>query len=100
MSEVEKSARVAATEASADGICWTFSPMVDIAATPAGAASPKEMGRPLPRFADRKGNGQGYQGDLSGKTDIMACVKHYAFMAPPKPAAITYDGYEPLPDVQ
>src|SRR5580692_12135833 len=30
MAEVEKSARIAATEASADGICWTFSPMVDI----------------------------------------------------------------------
>ena len=27
---IEKSARIAAVEASADGICWTFSPMVDI----------------------------------------------------------------------
>lgn len=30
MDAIEKSARIAATEASADGICWTFSPMVDI----------------------------------------------------------------------
>ncbi|MEG1538931.1 MAG: glycoside hydrolase family 3 N-terminal domain-containing protein, partial [Muribaculaceae bacterium] len=30
MPGIEKSARIAATEASADGICWTFSPMVDI----------------------------------------------------------------------
>src|ERR1700722_12556421 len=34
MDEVEKSARIAATEASADGICWTFSPMVDISRDP------------------------------------------------------------------
>ena len=34
MQAVEKSARIAAHEASADGICWTFSPMVDIARDP------------------------------------------------------------------
>jgi beta-glucosidase len=34
MKLIEQSARVAAQEASADGICWTFSPMVDIARDP------------------------------------------------------------------
>ena len=34
MEAVEQSARIAATEASADGICWTFSPMVDISRDP------------------------------------------------------------------
>src|SRR6476619_5350902 len=34
MQKIEQSARIAATEASADGICWTFSPMVDIARDP------------------------------------------------------------------
>src|SRR5690606_42084531 len=34
MEAVERSARIAANEASADGICWTFSPMVDIARDP------------------------------------------------------------------
>jgi beta-glucosidase len=79
MQDVEKSARVAAIEASADGICWTFSPMVDISRDPRWG-----------RIAE--GNGEdaylssriaaamvkGYQGDLSGNSDIMACVKHYA----------------------
>ena len=34
MDLIEKSARVAANEASAEGICWTFSPMVDISRGP------------------------------------------------------------------
>jgi len=79
MAEVEKSARVAATEASADGICWTFSPMVDIARDPRwgriaeGNGEDAYLGSQIAKAMVR-----GYQGDLSGKSDIMACVKHYA----------------------
>jgi len=79
MTEVEKSARVAATEASADGICWTFSPMVDIARDPRwgriaeGNGEDAYLGSQIAKAMVR-----GYQGDLSGKSDIMACVKHYA----------------------
>ncbi len=34
MDAIEKSARIAASECSSDGICWTFSPMVDICRDP------------------------------------------------------------------
>lgn len=57
MAEVEQSARIAATEASADGICWTFSPMVDIARPPVGPDLGRQRRRPLPRLTDRHGHG-------------------------------------------
>ena len=79
MAEVEKSARVAATEASADGICWTFSPMVDIARDPRWGRIAEGNGEdPYLGSQIAKAMVKGYQGDLSGNTDIMACVKHYA----------------------
>jgi beta-glucosidase len=79
MDEVEKSARIAATEASADGICWTFSPMVDISRDPRWGRIAEGGGEdPYLGSQIAKAMVKGYQGDLSGKTDIMACVKHYA----------------------
>ncbi len=79
MSEIEKSARVAATEASADGICWTFSPMVDIARDPRWGRIAEGNGEdPYLGSEIAKAMVKGYQGDLSGNSDIMACVKHYA----------------------
>jgi beta-glucosidase len=79
MSDVEKSARVAATEASADGICWTFSPMVDIARDPRwgriveGSGEDPYLGSQIATAMVK-----GYQENLSGNTDILACVKHFA----------------------
>jgi len=77
---VKKSARIAAEEASADGICWTFSPMVDIARDPRwgriaeGAGEDPYLGSQI-----AKAMVLGYQGnDLSKNNTIMACVKHYA----------------------
>ncbi|HLZ86825.1 MAG TPA: beta-glucosidase BglX [Puia sp.] len=79
MAEIEKSARVAATEASADGICWTFSPMVDIARDPRWGRIAEGNGEdPYLGSQIAKAMVKGYQGDLSGKSDIMACVKHFA----------------------
>lgn len=79
MSEIEKSARIAAMEASADGICWTFSPMVDIARDPRWGRIAEGNGEdPYLGSQIAKAMVKGYQGDLSGKSDIMACVKHYA----------------------
>ncbi len=79
MEEVEKSARIAATEASADGICWAFSPMVDIARDPRWGRIAEGNGEdPYLGSQIAKAMVKGYQEDLSGKTDIMACVKHYA----------------------
>jgi len=80
MNLVERSARIAATEASADGINWTFSPMVDIARDPRwgriaeGGGEDPYLGSQIARAMVR-----GYQGtDLSKNNTIMACVKHYA----------------------
>jgi len=79
MDAVEKSARIAATEASADGICWTFSPMVDIARDPRWGRIAEGNGEdPYLGSMIAKAMVKGYQRDLSGPTDIMACVKHYA----------------------
>ena len=80
MNLVERSARIAAIEASADGICWTFSPMVDIARDARwgriaeGAGEDPYLGSQIAKAMVR-----GYQGtDLSKDNTIMACVKHYA----------------------
>ncbi|HAO47282.1 MAG TPA: beta-glucosidase, partial [Chitinophagaceae bacterium] len=77
---IEQSARIAATEASAEGICWTFSPMVDIARDPRwgriaeGSGEDAYLGSQIAKAMVR-----GYQGnDLSKNNTIMACVKHYA----------------------
>jgi beta-glucosidase len=80
MALIEKSARIAAQEASADGICWTFSPMVDIARDPRwgrvseGSGEDTYLGSQI-----AKAMVQGYQGeDLSKNNTILACVKHFA----------------------
>ncbi len=80
MQAIEKSARIAAIEASADGICWTFSPMVDIARDPRwgriaeGSGEDAYLGSQI-----AKAMVKGYQGDdLSKNNTILACVKHFA----------------------
>lgn len=80
MDAIKQSARIAATEASADGICWTFSPMVDICRDPRwgriaeGAGEDPYLGSQI-----AKAMVQGYQdNDLRKNTSIMACVKHFA----------------------
>jgi beta-glucosidase len=80
MALVEKAARVAAQEASADGICWTFSPMVDISRDPRWGRISEGNGEDAylgSRIAAAMV--KGYQGnDLSKDNTIMSCVKHYA----------------------
>ncbi len=80
MQAIEQSARVAANEASADGICWTFSPMVDIARDPRwGRVSEGNGEDPYLGSQIAKAMVKGYQGnDLSKNNTIMSCVKHYA----------------------
>ena len=80
MAQVEKSARIAAQEASADGICWTFSPMVDIARDPRWGRIAEGSGEdPYLGSQIAKAMVKGYQGDdLTKNNTIMACVKHYA----------------------
>src|SRR6478672_616436 len=80
MEAIEKSARIAATEASADGICWTFSPMVDIARDPRWGRIAEGNGEdPYLGSQIAKAMVKGYQGDdLKKNNTIMACVKHFA----------------------
>lgn len=77
---IEKAARVAATEASAAGINWTFAPMVDIGRDPRwgrvmeGAGEDPFLGSQVAAARVRGFQGTG-PGDLTG---LMACAKHYA----------------------
>lgn len=83
MDAVEKSARIAAIEASADGICWTFSPMVDISRDPHwGRVSEGNGEDPYLGGQIAKAMVRGYQGvgdkTFTSNNQIMSCVKHYA----------------------
>ena len=80
MQKIEQSARIAAVEASADGICWTFSPMVDIARDPRWGRIAEGNGEdPYLGYQIAKAMVKGYQGDdLKKNNTIMACVKHFA----------------------
>ncbi len=79
MDAVQKSARVAAIEASASGINWTFSPMVDISRDPRwgriseGNGEDAYLGSKIAAAMVK-----GYQGKLQANNEILACVKHYA----------------------
>jgi len=80
MELIEKTARIAATEASADGINWTFSPMVDISRDPRWGRVAEGSGEdPFLGYHVAKAMVRGYQGnDLTANNTIMACVKHFA----------------------
>jgi len=83
MEAIEQSARIAAIEASADGISWTFSPMVDISRDPRWGRFSEGSGEdPFLGGEIAKAMVYGYQGrgDKAYETNsnIMACVKHYA----------------------
>ena len=76
---IEQSARIAAKESTADGICWTYSPMVDISVDPRwgrvaeGAGEDPFLGSRIAEAMVR-----GYQGDLTQRDQLMACLKHFA----------------------
>jgi beta-glucosidase len=77
---MEKAARVAATEASASGIHWTFAPMVDIARDARwgrimeGAGEDTFLGSEI-----AKARIKGFQGEKLGELNtVMACAKHFA----------------------
>ncbi len=79
MKAIERSAQIAALEASADGICWAFSPMVDIGRDPRWGRIAEGSGEdPYLGGEIAKAMVKGYQGDLSKNTNILSCVKHYA----------------------
>lgn len=82
---IEKSARIAATEAAASGLNWTFAPMVDISVEPRwgrvseGAGEDPFLGSQIAAARVR-----GFQGnDLADTTTVLACVKHFAAYGAP-----------------
>ncbi len=85
MKLIERSARIAAQEASADGINWTFSPMVDIARDPRWGRISEGSGEdPYLGSQIAKAMVKGYQGDdLSKNNTILSCVKHFALYGAP-----------------
>ncbi len=80
MQLIERTARIAASEASADGIQWTFSPMVDLTRDPRWGRVAEGNGEdPFLSSAIAKAMVHGYQGDdLGAPNTILSCVKHYA----------------------
>ena len=77
---IKQSAAVAAKEASADGINWTYSPMVDVAHDARWGRVSEGNGED-PYLGSRIAEAmvQGYQGtNYSNKDNIMACLKHFA----------------------
>ena len=75
---IENGARIAAKEATAQGINWVYSPMVDIAIDPRWGRVAEGAGED-PFLGCRIGEAlvRGYQGNY-GKENAMACVKHFA----------------------
>ena len=75
---IEEGARISAKEATADGICWTYSPMVDIALDARWGRIAEGSGED-PFLGSRIAEAmvRGYQGNYS-EENMMACVKHYA----------------------
>jgi beta-glucosidase len=86
MPMIEKSARMAAVEATADGINWTFSPMVDISRDPRwGRVSEGSGEDPFLGSSIATAMIKGYQtDDLSKTTSILSCVKHFALYGAPE----------------
>jgi beta-glucosidase len=77
---IEEASRVAAVEATAAGVHWTFAPMVDIARDPRwgriaeGAGEDPFVGRQMAAARVR-----GFQGpSFNDRTSLLACAKHYA----------------------
>ncbi|KAB8154993.1 beta-glucosidase BglX [Kordia sp. TARA_039_SRF] len=83
---IEKTAQIAASEASANGINWTFSPMVDISRDPRwgrvseGNGEDPYLGSEIARVMVR-----GYQqNNLAANNTLMSCVKHFALYGAPE----------------
>lgn len=77
---IEKAARIAAVEASAAGLHWTFAPMVDISRDPRWGRIMEGAGEdPYLGSLIATARVKGFQGDdISAVNTILACAKHFA----------------------
>jgi beta-glucosidase len=82
---LEESARIAAKEASADGLHWTYSPMVDVSRDPRWGRVSEGAGEdPFLGSAIARAKVRGYQGSsLRNKETVLSCVKHFALYGAP-----------------
>lgn len=79
MNAIEEMARISAREATASGIHWTFSPMVDICKDARWSRISEGAGEdPFLGAAVARAMVKGYQGNLDSIDEMMACVKHFA----------------------
>lgn len=79
LAAIEEAARIAAKEASADGINWVYSPMVDICVDARWGRISEGNGEDPYLGAQIAGAMiRGYQGDYSSRENVMACMKHFA----------------------
>ena len=75
----EKNASIAAKEASAAGLHWTFAPMMDLGRDPRWGRVMEGSGEdPYIQSVFAAARVRGFQGDLTDKQHVLACVKHYA----------------------
>lgn len=86
MDAIRNSARIASIEATADGICWTFSPMVDVCREPRWGRMSEGNGEdPYLGSEICRAMIEGYQGqNLADPTTMMSCVKHFALYGAPE----------------
>ena len=90
MAAVEQSARIAAEEVSADGICWTFSPMVDVSRdarwgrVSEGSGEDTFLGCRIAEAMVRGYQGPDKETQLTRNDQILACVKHFALYGAPE----------------
>lgn len=100
---IEESARIAAVEASSDGLNWTFSPMVDVSRDARwgryseGSGEDTYLGAQIAAAMVR-----GYQGeDVAAYNTLMACVKHFALLGGRRGwPRLPHHRHEPAPHVQ
>lgn len=86
MEMIEKTAQMAAKEATADGINWTFSPMVDISRDPRWGRISEGSGEDTylgSKIAEAMVKGY-QQDDLAKNNTMLACVKHFALYGAPE----------------
>ena len=86
MEAIEKASRIAATEATAEGLHWTFAPMIDVARDPRWGRIAESSGEdPYLTAMVTRAKIRGFQGDdLAATNTMLACAKHFAAYGAPQ----------------
>ncbi len=86
MEAIEQSARIAAEEATAEGVHWTFAPMIDVTRDPRWGRIAESSGEdPFLTAEVARAKVRGYQGDdLKALNTMLSCPKHFAAYGEPQ----------------